>query len=228
MGETREACMAAFALGLALLLFMVLPAHALTLTFKAILPDDPATAATVAPQLTADVQAEGANQVKFTFFNSGPVPASITDVYFDDGTLFGINYVVNGAGVTFSHLGTVSPSQLPHDSDLTPKFETSQGFRADSDSPTVLNGVDPGETLAIVFDLLPGKTFADTIISLGLCCHEPEWLRIGLHVQAISGPDGGSESFVNNPVPEPGTIFLLGTGLVGVATWARRRLSQQG
>ena len=35
-------------------------------------------------------------------------------------------------------------------------------------------------------------------------------LRIGIHVIAFSG--GGSESFVNEPIPEPATIVLLGLG----------------
>jgi len=89
---------------------------------------------------------------------------------------------------------------------------------ADSDPEVQPNGVNPGETLGILFDLLGGGTFTGVRAEL-----DSEALRIGIKVQGYSG--GGSESFVNNGpvnngpvngVPEPATIFLLGIGLLGV------------
>jgi len=47
-------------------------------------------------------------------------------------------------------------------------------------------------------------------------------LRIGIHVQGFA--TGGSESFVNVPLPEPATFGLLALGAVAlVAARARRR-----
>jgi hypothetical protein len=40
--------------------------------------------------------------VNFLFTNQGPLASSITDVYFDDGTLLGIAGVTNFSGVDFS------------------------------------------------------------------------------------------------------------------------------
>ena len=66
-------------------------------------------------------------------------------------------------------------------------------------APAQPNGVNPGESLGIVFDLIGGQAFADTIAALA-----DGGLRIGIHVQGFE--DGGSESFVNNGPTEPGTI----------------------
>ena len=76
-------------------------------------------------------------------------------------------------------------------------------------------GVDPGETLGVVFNLNGGGTFADILAEL-----TNGDLRIGIHAQAFVG--GGSESFVNFPIPEPGTALLLGLGLAGLSARQRR------
>jgi len=46
-------------------------------------------------------------------------------------------------------------------------------------------------------------------------------LRVGLHV--INFDSGGSESFVNEPVPEPGSLGLLCLSIGGLALLRRRR-----
>ena len=164
-------------------------------------------------------------QVLFRFRNIGPVYCRIDDVYFDDGSLLGIAELIDadeGTGgdnrVDFSE--GASPGDLPGGNNVVPAFEVTQTFLADSDPPgqsPVANpykpGVEPNDQwLGIVFNLVPGRTYAHVIEEL----NSGGLLRIGLHVQSF--PDGGSESFVS--VPEPATLGLL---LLGGLTLIRRR-----
>ena len=78
------------------------------------------------------------------------------------------------------------------------------------------NGVDAAsESLGVIFNLAGGGTYQDVLDEL-----MNGDLRIGIHVQAFG--DGGSESFVNLPIPEPGTAMLMGLGLM-LLTHRRRR-----
>jgi len=166
-------------------------------------------------QLSVNVTDGGSGNVLFTFSNSGPEASSICDVYFDDGSLLGIAGLIDAddgtggdAGVDFTQLA--SPGNLPAANNASPPFVTTAGFSADSDSPVQPNGVNPGETLGILFDLKGSQTLADVINELNNAS-----LRIGIHVQGFDS--GGSESFVNI-VPVPGALLLgmLGMGVAGI------------
>jgi hypothetical protein len=176
-------------------------------------------------QLFLDVTNEGKNgfktvagpdQVDFIFRNVGTKAMSITDVYFDDGTLLDIANIAYSSGVKFSE--GASPGNLPGGNWID--FNTSKGFLADSAPPVQINGVNPGEWLAIRFTMQRNQDFDDTIEAIALSLANPGrdvygGLRIGIHVQGFSG--GGSESFVNgggvNPVPAPGGLILLATAV---------------
>ena len=176
----------------------------------------------VASQLTVGVTDAGGGQVLFTFTNAGAIASSITDVYFDDGTLLGIASIESGPGVDFSQFA--SPHNLPGGNNIDPHFETTAGFSADSDPPVQPNGVNPGEWLKIYFNLQSGPTFDDTLAAL----NNGDALRIGIKVQGL--PDGQSESMVNGPpqaVPEPDAWLLLGAVLVGLLARAVHHRSKQ-
>ena len=203
--------------------------HAVMIGFNPITSNDPCNPQLVAPQLFMDVF-NGAGIAKFTFYNLGPVDCSITDIYFDDGTLLGISQLhdyddplggpYGDPCVDFSK--GASPGNLPGASNdpCSPYyFIADQQFNVDSDPPTAPWGVEPGQVLQIDFVLDPCGTLADVLQELNT-----RDLKVGIHVQSIDGPLGGSsESFINIPVPEPATLFLLGLGGTAVLRKRKRR-----
>jgi len=184
-------------------------AQAMTYGFTCITNTVAADCATGETQLAVEALDIGGGQVRFNFTNTGSNNSSIADVYFDDGSLLSIATIINDPGfVEFSQFAT--PQNLPGANLISPPFVTTTGFSADSNPPVQPMGVNPGEALGIIFDLDTGKTYANVLNDLGTGA-----LRVGIHVQGYS--DGGSESFVNI-VPEPGSVFLIGLGLLGLAT----------
>lgn len=175
-------------------------------------------------QVTDNYTPEG--QVAFIFYNDVGAASSITEIYFDDGTLFGIGAVWNSdLGVAFDLLNELNPGNLPGGSALNPPFQTDVGFGVDIGSGNTDEGVDQsGEYVAVIFDLqeeAPGDyyDFEDVIaaINLGFASPAPEEsIRIGLHVRGI-GPDGEfSDSFVLVPTPAAILLGLLGMGIVSL------------
>ena len=174
-----------------------------------------------------------ANSVNFTFTNFSQRNASITEIYFDDGTLLALATVNDsGSGVLFSQIGSGNPSNLPGGRSITPNFQTTAGFLVDVGSGGNTRGVenrfDGGvqEFVTINFTLQPGRSYADTIAALNGPLGDGTDLRVGLHVRGFAMPYGGtmSESFVNlsSPIPEPDSVAMLAVFLAA-AGWMKRR-----
>lgn len=197
----------------------------------------------VASQLSVEVLAVSTTQVAFKFHNVGSIAASITDIYFDDGTLLDISKIETSLGVNYSE--GAKPGNLPGGEAIN--FNTSKGFLADSDSPIMTNGVNntltDAEWVKITFDL-KGDPYLTKELALKGIIDAMEMslkspgvdlyggLRIGLHVQSI-GPSGNSDSYVNGredniitEVPEPATVTLSAIGIVASSGNLLRRRFQ--
>lgn len=194
-----------------------------TYGFYCITNNDPIDCGVGEAQLFVDVL-NGADEVQFNFRNVGPNSCSITDVYFDDGTLLELaglidsddsyNGRIGHPGVDYS-IGA-DPPDLPGGNLIVPPFQVDLGFSADSDPPPPSGGVEPpDEWLGVVFLLNgAGGDVYDVLDEL-----DTGVLRIGIHVQAFANGGADSESFVN--VPEPASMLLLGLG--GLALRRKRR-----
>jgi len=170
-------------------------------------------------QLTVDVSDAGSNTVLFEFFNTGPDQSTISEIYFDDGSLLAIASIDKTGkdallGVSFS--AGANPPNLPGGNNIAPPFVATTDFSADADNPAPQWGVNIGESVGITYTLQGTQTFTDVINEL-----TTGQLRIGLHVTNFVSK--GSESFVNNPVPVPAAVWLFGSGLLGLVGVARRR-----
>lgn len=180
--------------------------HADVYSFSCITYNSPESCAAGELQLGMSVETSGAG-VLFTFTNTGTVSSSVEQIYFDDNVLLGSPTIINGAGVAFAADG--SPGTLPGGNTITPIFTTSFSVAADNPAPS--KGINPGEQLGLLFS---GVTLPQVVADLN-----DGDLRVGMHVLAY--PNGRSEGFVNQ-VPEPGTLGLLGAGLLGLLGMARR------
>lgn len=153
------------------------------------------------------------NTLTFTITNTSPFDARITGIGFDigPGNINGFTGTApTGSGFTFrdGNLGNVPQF---NGAVLDFGFTTSNNGAFTNGFPN--NGIAPGSSLTFT---VSGSAFAG--MTPEAICN-----AIFVRFQRVGANGEGSDVGRPNPVPEPMTMLLFGTGLAGVAARARRR-----
>ena len=199
------------------------PAHAFNVSPKNVSINENAVDISSQFQFKARVVDRGNGAVGFKFTNTGSLQdGTITDIYFGKipGLLemmtflrFGDKVEVDPLGVSFSRLRT--SSNAPQGT-----YDWVESFRADSPSGFQQKGIDPGESLELVFGLSDDTSFGD--VRRGFKTNKS--LAFAFNVQHISDHSGPNDFFASNSsvdpatIPEPitilGTVAALGFGSI--------------
>jgi hypothetical protein len=115
----RRTSMSALLLAIGSLFLLPIAAQASPLDVDAIVWEYASDVTIGEAQLWVDVTEPVSGRASFTFHNDGPQPCRISEVYFDDGSLWNVHSIAGNGSVFFSDS---RPANLPGGDLMTPPF----------------------------------------------------------------------------------------------------------